>query len=111
MSFARPAADFVDFGCRIDLAQTDVVDPFKITLAATSSEKFCPQNNDGVLKLNCSGKIPGYTGGAVTSTEGVECRISGSQCGFDVIFDANVKSIDVKADGTATLACETAVGG
>jgi hypothetical protein len=111
VTFGPDEADFVDFGCRIDLAQADVDDPFKFTLAATSSEKFCPQNNDGVLKLNCSGKIPGYKGRAVTSTDGVECRISGSQCGYDMIFEADVESIDVKADGTADLACAAQVAG
>jgi hypothetical protein len=111
MSFAQPQPDFVDFGCRIDLAQTGVPDGFKFTLPATSSEKFCPDGNDGVLKLGCSGTIPDYTGGAVTSAAGVVCRISGSQCGLDGVFDADVKSIDVTAGGLATLACEATIGG
>lgn len=111
MSFAQPQPDFVDFGCRIDLAQSDVPDGFKVTLPATSSEKFCPDGNEGVLKLGCSGTIPDYTGGAVTSTAGVVCRISGSQCGLDGVFDADVKSIDVTAGGLATLTCEATIGG
>jgi hypothetical protein len=112
VTFAPDEPDFVDFGCRIDLAQTNVPDGFKFTLPASSSEKFCPQNNSGVLNLGCSGTIPSYTGGMVTSVDSVVCRTSGAQCGIDREFEANVKSIiEVLADGTANLECEATVGG
>jgi hypothetical protein len=105
--------DFVDFSCRIDLAQTDVAPAFQFTLPASSSEKFCPQNNGGTLRLSCSGTIPDYDGPPVSGNDesGVVCRISGSQCGLDDVFTADVSSIEVNDDGFAELTCEAAVGG
>jgi hypothetical protein len=109
----EPTPDFVDFGCRIDLAQTDVAPAFQFTLPASSSEKFCPQNNGGTLRLSCSGTIPDYDGPPVSGNDesGVVCRISGSQCGLDDVFTADVSSIEVNDDGFAELTCEAAVGG
>ena len=113
MTFARAQPDFVGFGCRIDLTQTNIPVAFKLVLPATSSEKFCPASNGGVLKLNCSGQLPPdppYTGGAI-DTSTIECLISGSQCGRDEVFPATVKSIKVSAAGFAELACEATIGG
>ena len=86
-------------------------DSFKFVLPATSSEKFCPGSTGGTLKLACSGTIPSYTGPAVTSTDGVVCRISGSQCGLSGEFVADTESINVTTGGFATLSCEASVGG
>ena len=109
MAFAQPQPDFVDFGCRIDLAQTNVGDNFKTILAASSSEKFCPANNDGKLKLGCSGTIPDYSGDAASALQGATCLISGSQCGIDAVLEAEVISIEVAAGtGAVELECETA---
>ena len=110
VTFGPVEADFVDFGCRIDLAQAGLSQPFNVTLPANSSEKFCPQTNDGVLKLGCSGKIPSYNG-AVIVADDIVCRISGTQCGLDREFVASERSIEVLSDGTANLECEATVGG
>ena len=51
MTFAQPLPDFVGFGCRIDLRVTTVGAAFKFVLPASSSGKFCPDNNGGKVKL------------------------------------------------------------
>ena len=102
-----PTPDFVDFGCQIDLTQTEIDPPFNTILSAVGSEKFCPQNNGGVLKLGCSGSLPGYEAeGTVTLGSGVVCRISGSQCGLPGEFLASVKSISIGPGGFTQLNCE-----
>jgi hypothetical protein len=105
----EPTADFFDFGCRIDLAQTDVGPAFQFTLPASSSEKFCPDESNGfTLGLSCSGTIPDYEGPPVSGDDesGVVCRISGSQCGIDAVLTADVSSITINSEGFAELTCE-----
>ena len=107
----EPQPDFVDFGCQIDLTQTDISPPFNTILSAVGSEKFCPQNNGGVLKLGCSGTLPGYEAeGTTTFSGGVVCRISGSQCGLPGVYEASVKSISVGPTGFTQLDCEATPG-
>ncbi len=101
--------DYSDFGCRIDLAQTNVAQQFKFTLPATLSDKFCPQYNNGILKLHCSGPVPGYPSGSPTSLTGVKCQISGSQCGLSGFFEASTPSISISSEGVADLTCEASV--
>ena len=108
MTFGQAQADFVDFACRIDLTQSDVAEPFQFVLPASSSEKFCPTAATPVLKLTCTGTIPSYTGGPVSSSDGVVCKISGSQCGINAVLTANVKSIEITNSGVAKLECEAA---
>ena len=102
-----PTPDFVDFGCRIDLAQTSVAPEFQFTLPASSSEKFCPSDTSNLVKLGCSGTIPGYSAeGTITETTGVTCLVSGSQCGLAGVYTADVKSIVIDPSGNVTLSCE-----
>ena len=104
---AEPAPDFVDFGCRIDLAQTSVAPEFQFTLPASSSEKFCPGDTSNVIRLGCSGTIPGYSAeGTITDSAGVTCLVSGSQCGLAGVYEASVKSIEIDPSGNVTLSCE-----
>ena len=75
-----PRRDAVGFACGIDLTETSVPADFKYVLTASSSEKFCPNNNGGVLKLKCSGEFPPppspvYTGGAINTSE-IVCKIA-----------------------------------
>jgi hypothetical protein len=101
--------DFVDFSCSIDLTQSTVDPDFRTLLPARASNKFCPANNKGVLKLTCSGQLPdNYNGGVISDVNrpSVVCRISGSQCGLDGEFTANATSIQVSAAGSVELVCE-----
>jgi hypothetical protein len=104
----EPQPDFVGFGCQIDLTQTSIAPAFGTILSATGSEKFCPQSNGGVLKLGCSGNLPGYSAESTVVFAGssVVCRISGSQCGLSGEFAASVKSISVGPGGFTRLDCE-----
>lgn len=104
-----PNPDAVNFACRIDLTEISppLATDFNFIMTATSSEKFCPENNDGALTLHCSGRFPaelGYNGGAV-DTSNINCTISGSQCGDNEEFVADEKSIRISAGGTVDLTC------
>ena len=105
---AGPAPDFVDFGCRIDRAQTGVSAEFHFTLPASSSEKLCPGDTSNAIKLRCSGTIPNYepTEGSITATE-VNCLVSGLQCGLPRgDYPAQVSAIEIDPSGNVTLSCE-----
>lgn len=106
VTFGQTSPDAEGFGCRIDLRQTTVADSFKFVLPASTSEKFCFASNGGTLKLTCSGQIPGYTGGSATNTAESRCEISGTQCGVNTVFDADVHSISISPSGLAELECE-----
>jgi hypothetical protein len=108
-----PPPDAVNFSCRIDLTQVGAPLPtdLQYVLTATTSEKFCPDNNGGVLTLKCSGKFPPppqpqYTGSLIDSSAGV-CQISRAQCGINDEVFANVKSIKINpATQLVELSCE-----
>jgi hypothetical protein len=106
VTFGQTQPDAVGFGCRIDLRQTDVADNFKFVLPASSSEKFCFASNAGTLKLTCSGQIPGYSAESTINATDIDCEISGTQCGLDTVFDADVHSISISPSGLAELECE-----
>jgi hypothetical protein len=105
VTFGQTPPDAQGFGCRIDLRQTPVADAFKFVLPASTSEKFCFASNGGSLKLACSGQIPGYEAGSAISTSDIECEISGTQCGIDTVFDADVHTISISPTGLAELEC------
>ena len=116
VTFGPDQPDFVNFGCRIDLAQTNVSPAFQLVLRAGASEKFCPPASSNVLKLRCAGRIPDYTGGTVSCDQSstnpaciVECLVAGSQCGIEGVLPAVVRSIAIAPDGTASLVCEAVV--
>ncbi len=108
-----PPPDAVNFSCRIDLTQVGAPLPtdLQYVMTASTSEKFCPENTGGVLKLKCSGKFPPppqpqYTGGPINSSAG-DCQISRAQCGHDDVVVANVKSIKINpATQLVELSCE-----
>jgi hypothetical protein len=97
-----PATKFSGFLCEINLQENGLPGGIVYTF---DSEKLCtgsaPNEN---IKLDCSAKIPNWTGGRVNKD--VACTISGAACGVRGILTATNNKLKIDASGNATLSCQ-----
>jgi hypothetical protein len=98
------ATKFSGFLCEIDLAGNNLQGGVVYTF---ESNKLCTNSQTSEkIKIDCSARVPGWTGGAVT-VDNVACTVSGAACGIpgDLLTATNNR-LTVDAAGNALLTCQ-----